>query len=193
MTPTPDTTAFRKEIEAVLRSWRDLGLPPRRRLMDQLEALEKKRRSLGVATLWLDRPTLATATLDDGWGHGIGVIEGCARAVGMRIVSLGLLRKPREIIDACLEMHPDLLGLTILQEESEPDLKAICDVLSSEIPVIAGGPLFSLDPDLAGRTGVSFSAKNVSEFLHFLLFDWKPGPGRRKVRESQLEDVHRGP
>ncbi len=176
MTPTPDPTAFRKELEAVLRRWRELGLPPRRRLMDQLEALEKKRRSLGVANLWLERPTLATATLDDGWGHGIGVIESCARAAGMRIVSLGLLRRPREIIDACLEMHPDLLGLTILQEESEPDLKAICDVLSSEIPVIAGGPLFSLDPDLAARAGVSFAPKNASEFLNFLLFDWKPGP-----------------
>lgn len=71
MTPTPDTTAFRKEIEAVLRSSRDLGLPPRRRLMDQ--------------------------------------------------------------------------------------------------------------------------AKNVSEFLSFLLFNWKPGPGGRKVMKPRPEDVHREP
>jgi hypothetical protein len=66
-------------------------------------------------------------------------------------------------------LHPDFLGMTVLQFDTEDDLILITGNLPSKTRVIAGGPVFSADPELAGRTGVHFVAKNAADFISFML------------------------
>lgn len=119
--------------------------------------------------MWDPPPLMITATLDDGWGHGIEVIELCAKAAGLRVVSMGLLQAPDSIIAKCRELSPDLLGLTVLQLDSEPDLAVIREHLPPAVRVVAGGPPFQIDSEFAARAGVDFAARHVLDFLQFLL------------------------
>jgi hypothetical protein len=69
---------LRRRLEELLQQWRRAGVPPRWQLMNTLEhilALKDPR-----TTIWSPVPLMLTATLDDGWGHGLEVIEACALA-----------------------------------------------------------------------------------------------------------------
>jgi methylmalonyl-CoA mutase cobalamin-binding subunit len=107
--------------------------------------------------------------LDDGWGHGLDVIESAARAVGASVRRLGLLMSPEEILASCTTDPPHILGLTVLHNDSEPALTQICRELPSQTTVVAGGTAFSLDPDLGRRAGVHKVMRHAGDFLAFLL------------------------
>jgi methanogenic corrinoid protein MtbC1 len=112
---------------------------------------------------------MITATLDDGLGQGLGIIRMFSETAGIKIIDLGLLVTPERIIAECKENNPDLLGLTVLQFDSEEDILMIRRNLPSKTKIIAGGPVFTADPGFARRTGIHFTAKNVAYFIRFLL------------------------
>ena len=160
---------LRQHLRDLLAEWRREGVPTRWQLERTFEEILQERQSLHVQGLWKSPPVMLTATLDDGWGHGLRVIDLCARAAGIRTRFLGLLKSPEEIVAACLEDAPALLGLTVLQFDSEPALCHISCHLPPHIRLIVGGPPFQIDPELADRSGVHFVARNVADFLEFIL------------------------
>jgi len=112
---------------------------------------------------------MLTATLDDGLGHGLEVIRMFSEVAGLEIIELGLLVAPEKIITACKKNKPDLLGLTVLQFDSEENILMISRNLASKTKIIAGGPIFTADQGFARRAGIHFTAKNVAYFIRFLL------------------------
>lgn len=123
----------------------------------------------GNSGLWDKPPLMITATLDDGLGQGLEIIRMFSETAGIEIIDLGLLVTPERIIAECKENNPDLLGLTVLQFDSEEDILMIRRNLPSKTKIIAGGPVFTADPGFARRTGIHFTAKNVAYFIRFLL------------------------
>jgi methanogenic corrinoid protein MtbC1 len=112
---------------------------------------------------------MITATLDDGLGQGLEIIRLFSETAGIEIIDLGLLVTPEKIIAECKKNNPDLLGLTVLQFDSEEDILMISRNLPSKTKIIAGGPVFTADSEFARRTGIHFTAKNVTYFIRFLL------------------------
>ncbi len=161
--------AFRDAVGRLTSQWLAVGLPSRQGLDEAAGELECLRERLNVQGIWEDPPCMVTATLDDGLGQGLAVIERYAIAIGIRLISLGLMQPPEAIIDACLRHQPDYLGLTILQFDTEDDLTCIANHLPRKTRIVAGGPVFTGEPDFAGRTGTHFAAKNVADFLRFML------------------------
>jgi len=131
--------------------------------------LQALRNQLKVQGLWAQPLRMVTATLDDGLGQGLAIIEHFAVAIGMRLVSLGLMRTPEEIVNACRHEVPDFLGVTILQFDTEDDLAEISQQLPPHTRIIAGGPVFIGDPGFAARTGTHYAARNVADFLRFMV------------------------
>jgi hypothetical protein len=82
---------------------------------------------------------------------------------------LGVLQRPDVILTACRERQADLLGLTVLQFDSDEDLIEIARGLPPETTLIAGGAAFIHDPDFAERTGTLYVARDGAAFLEFLL------------------------
>jgi methylmalonyl-CoA mutase cobalamin-binding subunit len=158
-----------KKLRDLLAQWRQEGVPTRWKLQKVFEDVIQERSGSDVPGLWESPPVMLTATLDDGWGHGLQIIELCAQAAGLTVLSLGLLKEKEVIVAACAEHRPDLLGLTVLQFDSEPALNYITRRLPSQTRLIAGGPPFQIDPELADRSGVHFIARNVADFLEFIL------------------------
>jgi methylmalonyl-CoA mutase cobalamin-binding subunit len=161
--------AFREAVSSLANQWLATGLPSREGIDAAARKLERLRDRSGVKGIWEDPPFMLTATLDDGLGQGLAVIEKMAAAIGMRLISLGLMQTPETIISACRRCQPDFLGLTILQFDTEDDLTFIADNLPGNTRIVAGGPVFAGDPDFAGRTGTHFAAKNAAAFLRFML------------------------
>jgi methanogenic corrinoid protein MtbC1 len=123
----------------------------------------------GGSGLWGNPPLMITATLDDGLGQGLEIIRMFSETAGIEIIDLGLLVTADKIITACKKNNPDLLGLTVLQFDSEKDILMISKNLPSKTKIIAGGPVFTADPGFARRAGIHFTAKNVAYFIRFLL------------------------
>ena len=161
--------SLRDRLTELLTEWEGKERPTRTAYKIKAEELIQWRKKKGIPGLWEDPPLLATATIDDGWGHGLQLIQLWAKALGLKIHPLGLLVKPEEIVKKCLRLNPDFLGMTVLQFDSEDDLIFITRNLPPKTIMIAGGPIFSADPELAGRTGIHFVAKNVAEFVAFML------------------------
>lgn len=160
---------FREAINQLAGQWMAIGLPSRQAVDQAAHELLDLRNKLGIQGLWTSPPLMITATLDDGLGQGLAVIEKYATAIGIRLVPLGLMQTPATIIAACRRDQPDFLGMTVLQFDSEDDLISIADGLPAPTRIIAGGPVYFADPDFAGRTGTHFAAKNVAYFLRFML------------------------
>jgi methylmalonyl-CoA mutase cobalamin-binding subunit len=160
---------FRDAVDRLARQWLANGLPSRQGLEEAAQKLERMRERDPVQGLWEDPPSMVTATLDDGLGQGLAIIEKYAAAIGIRLISLGLLQSPEAVTDACRRHQPDFLGLTILQFDTEGDLAAIAKNLPAKTKIVAGGPVFNADADFAGRTGTHYAAKNVAYFLRFML------------------------
>ncbi len=160
-----DGDELRNRLQDLLDNWRTSGIPPRWQLMNTLQHLLVWKDNEQIPGLWNPAPLLLTATLDDGWGHGLEVVELCARVAGLQVERLGLLQTADRILGTCLQLRPQLLGLTILQFDSEPSLKRIIEGLGKHTLLLAGGPIFQIDPELASRTGVHYVAKDVADFL----------------------------
>lgn len=160
---------FRCAVGRLADDWLSAGLPSRQSLDEAAAELARLRGHLKVHGIVNPAPSMLTATLDDGIGQGLAVIETFADAIGIRLTRLGLQQTPAVIIDACRRNRPDFLGLTVLQFDSEDDLACIANRLPRATRIVAGGPVFSGDPDFARRTGTHYAAKNVADFLRFML------------------------
>jgi methylmalonyl-CoA mutase cobalamin-binding subunit len=160
---------LRRKLEQLLAGWQAQGMPGRHSLHAQSDALSAWKAANPGASLWAETRRMATATLDDGWGHGLQTIEMYAALAGLEIHALGLEQPPERIIAACRRLRPQILGLTVLQFDSEDTLAMICRSLPPETLTVVGGPIFRADPELAERAGVDYVARHVGDFLQFLL------------------------
>jgi hypothetical protein len=160
---------FRERLIHLLSEWEKNGIPTRTGFQSAAEEIIQWKKKNHISSLWEIPPLFVTATIDDGWGHGLQLIHLWAKALGLKVQSMGLLLPAAEIISKCVKFQPDFLGMTVLQFDTEDDLILITKNLPSKTQVIAGGPIFSADPELAGRAGVHFVAKNASEFLAYML------------------------
>jgi hypothetical protein len=159
----------RDDARNLLQEWRLKGRPTREDYLAGAQVLESLRLKSPSGGMWAKPPLMITATLDDGWGHGLQVIEALAAAVGVAMHPLGVLQRPAPILAACRERHADLLGLTVLQFDSDDDLIEITRGLPPETTLIAGGAAFIHDPEFAARTGTHYVARDGAAFLDFLL------------------------
>jgi methylmalonyl-CoA mutase cobalamin-binding subunit len=163
------TTPFRDAVDRIASQWLSAGPPSRQVIDEAADRLQLLRDEQNGQGLWTHPPVMATATLDDGLGQGLAVIERYASVIGMRLITLGLMQAPEAVVDACRRHRPDFLGLTVLQFDTEDDLKFIADHLPTKTRILAGGPVFSGDADFAQRTGIHYVARHVGDFLRFML------------------------
>jgi methylmalonyl-CoA mutase cobalamin-binding subunit len=163
--PSDLTTALRHQI----CRWRQDGLPGYDGLMQAAAEIAALRETPGSQPLWSPPPLLLTATLDDALGQGLTVIHRFADALGLRRRHLGLMVSADTIVAACRTETPALLGMTVLQFDSETDLIRIRREIPKATRMVCGGPLFKADADLAGRCGIDFVAAHVGKFLEYLL------------------------
>jgi len=160
---------LRRKLERLLQDWQNQGMPGRHTLHEQARALAAWKSANQIHSLWGDVRRMATATLDDGWGHGLQTIETYAALAGLEVHALGLEQSPEHIIAACRRLRPQILGLTVLQFDSEENLTLVCRSLPVETRTVVGGPIFRADPELAERAGVDYVARHVGDFLQYLL------------------------
>jgi methylmalonyl-CoA mutase cobalamin-binding subunit len=166
-------TEFRQKLLDCLHGWERIS-PTRESYMNAARELAAWRTDRGHPGLWSPPPLMVTATIDDGWGHGLEVIEKLAQAAGVKIHSLGLLQSPESIVKICLELRPRLLGLTVLQLDSDDQVADIVRGLPLSTLLVAGGPAFQYDADFARRTGTHVVVKNGAAFLQFLISSFVP-------------------
>lgn len=162
---------FHQQLTALSREWIDHGLPDRGEVITRADTLQQWRQTHNYHGLWSPSPRLMTATLDDGIGQGLEIIHLFAEVMGMSVTALGLVLPPEVILTACRKQRPDFLGITVLQSDSEDELAEIGLHLPRETLLIAGGPAFRYDPQMAQRSGVGFVATNVAHFIDFTLKD----------------------
>jgi methylmalonyl-CoA mutase cobalamin-binding subunit len=163
-----DRQALDHRIRRHLEAWRGRR-PSREELMEAADAVTAFRKAKGIAGLWPDPPLMITATLDDAFGHGLEVIHRFGRAAGLRLLPLGTLQTAAAVADACRRHRPHLLGLTVLQFDTEADLIRLRGAIPCATRVVAGGPVFAADPDLAARAGIDHVARDAAAFWEFLL------------------------
>jgi len=165
----PTRHPLKERLETLLQAWRGSRAPSRWELMNTLHELLEWKEDLKIPGIWSPPPLLVTTTLDDGWGHGLEVIETCGRVAGLQVERLGLLQSAEQIIDHCRRSRPQMLGMTVLQLDTEATLSQIAKELKGCTLILVGGPPFRIDPELADRTKVDYVAKDVADFLDFLL------------------------
>jgi hypothetical protein len=162
-------TELYRRLDRQSRQWAASGLPSRQALLTRAAQLAQWKQQQGVPGLWTEKPLLLTATLDDGMGVGLDMIHRYADVLGLTLMPLGLLQAPAVIVDACQRYRPDFLGVTVLQPDSGDDLAFLGKHLPARTRLIAGGPAFRYDPELARRCGVHFVARDVGAFIAFML------------------------
>lgn len=158
-----------KRIEEILTTWTETGVPDRATLHEIADGILTWRNETGIPGLWEAPPLMVGATLDDGFGLGIEIILKFAEAMGITTKFLGLMLSPEKIAAACRECQPDFLGLTVLQLDTEDQLIALRKQLPETVKIIAGGPVFRIDPELTERVGIDFVAKDAAGFMRLLL------------------------
>ncbi|MEZ4525425.1 MAG: cobalamin-dependent protein [Desulfobacterales bacterium] len=164
-----DSERLRTKIHEALEILRQTAHPSRTCFMDAGHNLLKWKEDNGISGLWDKPPFMLTATLDDGWGHGLEVIRLWAEAAGVRVHHAGLLCTPEFIVEECLRVEPDILGMTVLQFDTEEALSMIRGKIPAKTRIVAGGPLFRADPEFARRCGIDVTAKDAAEFMACLL------------------------
>ncbi|MFH0726324.1 MAG: cobalamin B12-binding domain-containing protein [Pseudomonadota bacterium] len=166
---SPPRNTLIERIDEILNTWTKTGVPARASLHEIADGIIGWRNAEGIPGLWKTPPLMVGATLDDGWGHGIQLILKFAEAMGVNTKLIGLLQSWEKIVAACRECQPDFLGLTVLQLDTEDDLMELRHHLPEKIKIIAGGPVFQIDSELAERVGIDFVAKDARAFMHLLL------------------------
>lgn len=158
-----------RKLKQISAEWMAGGLPTHEQMVTAAESLEQWKRRNAIASLSAAPVRIVTATLDDGIGQGIGIINMFSEVMGLQVIHLGLVQPPETIIAACRTHQPELLGLTVLQQDSEDDLMRIGRALGPETRLVTGGAAFKYDPEMAGRCGVDFVAENVAVFMDYTL------------------------
>ncbi len=164
---------YREKLSRISRRWISDGLPSHEVLQSTADDLERWKQKQAVCGLWPDAPLMLTATLDDGIGQGISLIERFAAVAGLAVERIGLLQYPGFILEKCHILQPAMLGLTVLQLDSDDDLAKVGLNRPAQTSIVAGGPAFKFDPEMGKRCGVDYIAPNVAYFLDFLL-KWRP-------------------
>ncbi len=164
-----ENKVLKKKILQVLQNLKKYKKPSRNALIHGAKEIIEWKQANNIKSLWKKKPLMLTATIDDGWGHGLEVIELYAKAAGLDIERIGLLKHPEDIINSCNNKRPDILGMTVLQFDSESDLLRIRKAIPEKTIIVSGGPLFHGDDDFANRAGIDIVAKNAVEFMNFLL------------------------
>lgn len=165
---------FKEEVLKLIKTWKTQGLPSGDALAATVDELRRWKDVNNIGGLWVEPPLMATATVDDGFGQGLAVIHKFAAAVGLSLHPIGLMQKPDVIIDACRSLRPAILGLTILQFDSQEAIAYIASHLPAQTKIVAGGPVFAADPEFAGRAGIHVVAANVGDFLDYLINRFRP-------------------
>lgn len=162
-------TDVRSTLLELMNTWQSNSPPTREEIRNSLQEILSERHALNIPGLWHDPPLMLTSSLDDGWGNGLQLVELCGRAAGLRVIPLGLLLSPDSIIAECGLHVPDILGLTVLQFDSEDALIHIRRNLPACTHLVLGGPVFGIDPAMNSRIGAHLVARNIVGFLEFLL------------------------
>ena len=165
----PEINQFKKKLRDISQSWLAEGIPSREKLDKAADALCQWKKEHHINGIWQDRPLMMTATLDDGIGQGLQVIERYAEVLGFEVKHLGLLQSPDTIVDQCHRWRPDVLGLTVLQLDSDDDLARVGHKIPPQTRLIAGGPAFKYDTQMAERCGVHYVASNVASFINYIM------------------------
>jgi len=160
---------LRDRLQQLVFDLQAKGRPARTELAAAVAAVRQWKMEQALTGLWTDPPLMVTATLDDAMGHGLDLIHQYAEAAGIQVNHLGLLQAPDAIVSACRDLKPMLLGLTVLQFDTEEDLEYIARSIPKATQIVAGGPVFKGDPDLARRAGIHRVAADAADFLSFLL------------------------
>lgn len=160
-------------LRELVKDWNraDRSFPSHSELESSGRNLLEWKRTEKIMGLWDDPPLLVSTTLDDGIGQGLRIINMFSEVAGLMVMPIGLLQPPEKIIDACNMNSPDILGMTVLQFDSEEMILKIRREIDPGIQIVAGGPVFRADSAFAERTGVDFVAKNVASFLEYLFGD----------------------
>jgi hypothetical protein len=145
------------------------GKPSRTELSDAAEDIQRWKAANRIGGLWTSPPLMVTATLDDAMGHGLDLIHRYAELAGLQIRALGLLQAADTVATACRDLAPAFLGLTVLQFDTEDDLALIARSIPAATRIVAGGPVFKADPELARRVGIHRVASDAADFLRYLL------------------------
>lgn len=164
-----DCELFKDKLGQISRHWISTGLPSHQALESTAIELEKWKQKRAVHGLWPDTPLMLTATLDDGIGQGLSIIERYADLAGFEVQRIGLLQYPGFIVEKCHILQPALLGLTVLQLDSDDSLAEVGRNRPPQTTIIAGGPAFKFDPGMGKRCQVDYVAPNVAYFLDYLL------------------------
>ncbi|MDM8525322.1 cobalamin B12-binding domain-containing protein [Desulfococcaceae bacterium HSG8] len=164
------------KIASLSEQWQNTGIPSRSELEAEARSILERKRAENITGIWENPPLMLTATLDDGMGHGLAMIHLYSEVAGVRVIPLGLLQPVEKIVSGCKKHCPDILGLTVLQFDSEDLIKEISQNIPPGIRIVAGGPVFKADPEFARRAGIHFVAKHVGSFLEFLLDFRKTSP-----------------
>lgn len=159
---------FRIRLQNLSKAWRNSGLPSNQELVSIARQLDVDKKKHGIQGIWSSPPLMVTATIDDGLGQGLEIIHRYAAVVGLEIHPLGLMQTPGKIVAECRARKPHFLGLTVLQLDSDDDLAYIGHHLPCKTRLIAGGPVFKFDTEMARRCGVHFIAPDVAHFVDFM-------------------------
>ena len=163
---SPSLREILEELSQVLhadRSW------SRAEIFRAGEILLDRKKASCIKGLWQSPPLMITATLDDAVGQGLTIIHLFSRLAGVDVRPLGLMQTPEEIIDACRQSLPDILGMTILQFHSEETLGELVENLPSQTRVIVGGPIFRSFSQEELDTKNYLVLNDIRHFLDFLL------------------------
>lgn len=164
---------LRIQLQQISQPWRINGLPSAEAVEAEAVRLDNFKKEHKINGLWDIPPLLVTATLDDGLGQGLSSIHRYAAIAGLNVHHLGLLQTADSIIRACQKLNPDFVGLTVLQLDTDEALAQIGHNLPPRTRLVAGGPAFTYDPEMASRCGVAYVARNVAYFIDFLC-QWRP-------------------
>ncbi|MFH1983802.1 MAG: cobalamin-dependent protein [Pseudomonadota bacterium] len=163
-----ENAPLRQRLAAAVAAWQE-SPPTRAAMVDTAKALMEWRERTGATGLWDAAPRMVTATVDDGMGQGLDLIHRFARLAGVDLHPLGLMVPVADIVAACRHLQPAWLGMTVLQFDSEPFITGIRAALPASVRIIAGGPLFKADPDLAARCGIDTVLPSAAAFAAYLL------------------------
>jgi len=167
---TPGPMRLKTVLTRLCRTWEARGLFSRNRVMVTGRQLMLWKQDRNIAGLWPKPPVLATATLDDGMGMGLDLIELYAAVAGMRVERLDLLMEADDLVAACRKRPPDFLGLTVLREDAMDLLDTVIGpAMPHATTILAGGPVFRLLPLSERKEKPYVILPDLAAFVRYVL------------------------